>query len=443
MSSAAPVVIVGGGWAGLSAAIELSHNKIPVTLIEGNWRLGGRGRTIRLDNMEIDNGQHLLIGAYNETLRLLELMGHKESDLFDRQPTLLHSRAHRLSGFRLALPHIAAPLNFLFGLLGARGFGIRQKAAIMQLCLTMNQCDFAIDPDQNLSTWLQQNGQTEKIIQQLWQPLCLAMLNTPVDIASSEVFLRVLRDSFTLKRDYSDFLFARHNIGLLFPQPARQYLEKNDATLITSERVQCVEQTANSLFTVRTKRRSINGMHIVLAVPPAQCLALTTNFPALTPLHQQLRRFKTSPITTIYLRYPTHVSLGQHMLGISGGQLQWLIDRGTSEQAGIMAGIISGPGPHMRSSKELLAKTASAEVANLFPHWPKPLQVSVVREKQATFLCESGINHFRPDNETAFNNLWLAGDYTNTGYPATLEGAVRSGVACARKILQAIHCHDH
>ena len=98
MSSPAPVVIVGGGWAGLSAAIELSHNKIPVTLIEGNWRLGGRGRTISLDNMEIDNGQHLLIGAYNETLRLLELIGQQESDLFDRQPTLLHSRTHRLPG---------------------------------------------------------------------------------------------------------------------------------------------------------------------------------------------------------------------------------------------------------------------------------------------------------------------------------------------------------
>jgi len=442
MSIAAPVVIVGGGWAGLSTAIELSQYKIPVTLIESNQQLGGRGRTITIDDMEIDNGQHLLIGAYSETLRLLKLMGQQESDLFDRQPTLLQCRTHRLPGFRLSLPRIAAPLNFLLGLLSAKGFSIKEKTAIIKLCLILNRCNFSIDQDKSLLAWLAQNGQTEKIIQQFWQPLCLAMLNTPIDIASSEVFLRVLKDSFTLQRDYSDFLFARHNIGLLFPQPAQHYLDKNGTTLMTGQRVETVEsttgQTTETDFIVHTNKCSIKAQHVVLAVPPKQCLRLIENIAALTPLHKQLGHFKTSPITTIYLHYPKHVSLGQDMLGISGGQLQWLVDRSSSDQAGIIAGIISGPGSHMELSKEALAQKAVAEIAALFPHWPEPLHVSVVREKRATFLCETGVNEYRPNNKTALPNLWLAGDHTDTGYPSTLEGAVRSGVACAKKILQDI-----
>lgn len=438
MSILAPVVIVGGGWAGLSTAIELSHHKIAVTLIDSNQQLGGRGRTITINNMDIDNGQHLLIGAYSETLRLLKLMGQQESDLFDRQPTLLHSRTHKLPGFRLALPRIAAPLNFLLGLLSAKGFSIKEKMAILQLCLMLNRCDFSIDRDQNLSAWLEKNGQTKKITQQFWRPLCLAMLNTPIDIASSKVFLRVLKDSFTLKRDYSDFLFAKHNIGLLFPQPAEHYLEKNGTTLITGERVKAIKQTTETTFIVQTNDRSIKTQHIVLAMPPKQCLRLIENISALAPLHKQLECFKTSPITTIYLHYPKHVSLGQDMLGISGGQLEWLVDRSTSKQAGIIAGIISGPGSHMRLSKETLAKKAIVEIATLFPHWPEPLQVSVVREKRATFLCEAGVNQYRPKNKTAIPNLWLAGDHTDTGYPSTLEGAVRSGVACSQEILQNI-----
>ena len=436
MTSPAPITIIGGGWAGLSVAIELSHHKIPVTLIESNKQLGGRGRTITIDNINIDNGQHLLIGAYSETLRLLKLMGQQESDLFQRQATLLHSHSHVLPGFRLSLPRIPAPLHFILGLLTASGFSIKEKIAIIRLCLALNRCGFSIDTDQDLLSWLMAQRQTEKVIHQFWQPLCLAILNTPINLASSEVFLRALKNSFTLKRDYSDFLFARHNIGSLFPEPAQHYLNKSGATLITGERVKEIEHTKENYFHLHMRGQSIKASQVVIAVPPKQCVQLTSQINPLKPLHKMLERFKTSPITTIYLHYQKDVSLGQDMLGLSGCMLEWLVDRRTSQQPGVIAGIISGPGPHMELSKDALIKTAMAEINTAFPHWPAPLHVSVVREKHATFLCESGINNYRPDNKTALHNLWLAGDYTNTGYPATLEGAVRSGVNCAKQILK-------
>ncbi|MBL1293671.1 MAG: FAD-dependent oxidoreductase [Thiotrichales bacterium] len=433
-----PIVIIGAGWAGLAAAIELSHNKVPVTLIESNQQLGGRGRTISINHRETDNGQHLLIGAYSETLRLLKLMGHHESDLFKRRPTLLKCRTHKLPGFRLSLPHMPAPIHFIVGLLIANGFSLIEKKNIIQLCITLRLINFSIKKDEPLLSWLKNNKQSEKIIAQFWQPLCLSILNTSADRASCQVFLHVLKDSFTLQRHYSDFLFARHNIGKLFPEPAKNYLNGAGVKILTRERVKKLERIDNGRFAIQLRDKTINTKRVILAVPPKQCLNLTQHISTLKSLHEKLARFKTSPITTVYCSYPKHISLGQDMIGISGGELDWLIDRSSSNQPGVIAAIISGDGPHMQLSKESLADKVTKEIATLYPHWPKPINVSVIREKHATFLCEVGINSYRPENKTALSNMWLAGDYTNTGYPATLEGAVRSGVNCTKSILKTL-----
>lgn len=438
-SATTPVAIIGGGWAGLSAAIELSRHNIPVTLVESNRQLGGRARTINIDGIDVDNGQHLMIGAYTETLRLLEVVGYEPAQLFVRQATLLQCRSASLPGFRLALARLPAPLHFIYGLFTASGFNYREKASIIRLCLALNASGFMLDTDCRLSSWLESNGQSGKLIHRFWKPLCLAILNTPIEIASSEVFLRVLKDSFTVKRAHSDFLFARDNLGHIFPEPARRYLEAKQSTVISGERVKKIKDIHGEGFSLHTDERVISATHLVLAVPPQQCLRLTTTLSKLESLQASLARFQSSPITTVYLHYPKRVSLGQAMLGVNGGLVEWLIDRRLSGQPGLIAGIISGPGPHTKLTKKELQNKIITEIKTLFPHWPAPDKITIVREKQATFMCENGVNTWRPKNKTNQKNLWLAGDYTDTGYPATLEGAVRSGVDCAKQILQAIN----
>ena len=209
MTSNTSITIIGGGWAGLATALELSRYNLDIRLIESNHELGGRGRNINIGKQELDNGQHLMIGAYTETLRLFNMMALTESSLFIRQPTLLESRSYKHPGFRLSLAKLPAPLHFVTGLLSASGFSLQEKARIMKLCIALNRSNFKINKDQPLSVWLSSQGQDRKIIQQLWRPLCLAILNTPIEIASSEVFLNVLKDSFAVKRHFSDLWWFR------------------------------------------------------------------------------------------------------------------------------------------------------------------------------------------------------------------------------------------
>ncbi len=437
MSSQNRVTIIGGGWSGLAAAIELAEYNFAVTLIESNKTLGGRARNINLEGNVIDNGQHLMIGAYTELLRLMNLLGLEQTAAFERQSTLLHSLSYKHKGYQLSLPKLAAPYHFLYGLIDARGLSVLDKLRVISLCVKLNIDNFKIDKDQTLASWLSQKKQSERLIMVFWRPLCLAILNTPIEAASTEVFLNVLKDCFTVKRDYSDFLFAKSNIGNLFPIPAERFLKEKNTIIRLGIRAKRILRE-DSGFQIETSSDTFTSNHLVLATPPKHCAKLIQNLDGLSALYVKLKKFKTSPITTIYLQYPEDVQLGKTMLGISGGMLEWLIDRRLSEQPGLIAAVISGPGQHMQFSKAELEKIAIAELRCLFPHWPAPQSVAVVREKRATFLCEKNINSWRPDNQTPIDNLWLAGDYTNTQYPATLEGAIRSGISCAKKIIQTV-----
>jgi len=152
---------------------------------------------------------------------------------------------------------------------------------------------------------------------------------------------------------------------------------------------------------------------------------------------RQLERIASAPICTVYLQYPEHIAAEQAMTGLTGTLGQWLFDRRLCRQSGLMAVVISGHGEHEQMDNDELGLRISQELARLYPHWPQPQQVFVIREKRATFVCERGINRSRPHGQTAAHNVWLAGDYTATGYPATLEGAVRSGLHCARLIINS------
>lgn len=178
---------------------------------------------------------------------------------------------------------------------------------------------------------------------------------------------------------------------------------------------------------------------MIIATAPWHAATLLGEQAALRPLAQQLRALGEAPITTVYLAYPAAITLGRSMLGFARGPVQWLIDRGiVCGQPGLLAAVISGPGGHAVMDSTALGTQVAAEVAQHFPHWPAPRWIRLVRERRATFLCDVDSNARRPSHATPHPGLWLAGDYTATGYPATLEGAVRSGVQCAQRIIDLL-----
>lgn len=427
-----PVIVVGGGWAGLAAAVELSAAGIPVQVLESAPQLGGRARSVPLDAQTVDNGQHLLIGAYHETLRLLQQIGVNATTALLREPLQLTVQRDHVR-LQLAAPPLPAPLHLAWALLRAAGLRAGERHAALAFCLRTWRQNFHVTPDISVAQLLA--GQPAGLVRALWEPLCLATLNTPIQQASAQVFLRVLRDAFTQRRHDADLLHPRHDLARLLPQPAQRYIENHGGTVTTRCRVSALLLDGTE-HTVAAHGTSLPASHIILATAPWHAAPLLAAHPPLQPLAQQLLALGSAPITTVYLSYPAGTTLGCAMLGFEHGMPHWFIDRGIAcGQHGLMAAVISGPGAHMAMAATELGAQVAAAIARHFPHWPAPQQIHTLREKRATFLCDVGSNARRPTNATPMPGLWLAGDYTDTGYPATLEGAMRSGVQCARRII--------
>ena len=442
------VVVIGGGMAGLAAASTLAHRGIDVTLLEAASHLGGRARSVAIEFnsqvIQLDNGQHIMLGAYRETLKLLASLGVQEEDAFLRVPLTLDLRAGAMragnqTAFKLSTPaYLPAPLNQLIGFLCCKGLQWRERVEVIQFMLRLKKSNYQLAIDQPLAIFLQNNLQSSKVITLLWEPLCLAALNTPISIASSKVFLNVLRDTFKTKKS-ADFLLPQHDLSQLFSKPVEYYFKAIEKKIILNQRVKIITPHQNG-FTVSCKPNLINGnqandntfeaSHVIIAMSPVRLRNVIADLPKLDAVAKQTESYEYQPIYTIYLQYQSNATLYAPMLGLVGGLSQWVFDRGIlCGQHGLMAVIISAEGQHQQLTQDELALKVAQELKAAFPQLAQAQWHKVIAEKRATFSCK--VNLPRPSHVTPYPNLYLAGDYTYADYPATIEGAVRSGVACA------------
>jgi len=430
-------IIIGGGWAGLAVAIELARHHIPVTLLESATQLGGRARTVNYHGIAIDNGQHLMLGAYHETLRLLKIIGVKESQVFDRHPLnlRLHQRGYPDTRFRF--PALPAPLHVISGLVLAEGISFQDRWRALKMCNSLISTSRNLVPDITVLDLLTQKKQGDRIIRTLWQPLCLAILNTHIETASAEIFFKSLQDAFIHGRSDSDLLYARTNLGNILPEPARRYIEQQGGSVKLQHRVTRLAIEKGKITGVELSNGEfMPAEYVILAVPPSNCRDLLMQHAIMSDIVANLAQMEYSPICTVYLQYPESTRLSNPMAGLIGTLGQWIFDRSGYGREGLMAVVISGNGEHMHMDNDTLCKRIVNEIADVFPSWPEPLERFVIREKRATFTCRKGINTIRPATTTPVVGCLLAGDYTATEYPATLEGAVRSGIKAAHQVVK-------
>lgn len=404
------VAVIGGGWAGIAAAVELTAGGAQTTLFEAGRVLGGRARSVSLDGRMLDNGQHILLGAYRDTLALMRRVGADPDLVLDRRPLQVRGR----DGFRLVLPKLPAPLNVAWGLLTAHGVTLGEKLATAWWMEGVKRKRFQLPRDTTVANWLDAAGQSGRLRRQLWEPLCLAALNTPVERASAQLFANVLRDSLgSSRRTDTDLLLPRSDLGQILPEPADRWLTAKGARLRTGHRVKSVSPSETAIH--------IDGESFdaaILATAPQHAASL---WPASAIAEAY------EPIATIYLQYAPEIALPFPLFNLDGHHGQWVVDRGD----GLLACVLSGHGDWERLDDATLATTLEAELAMPEPAvWHK-----VIREKRATFACHPGLQ--RPGAATTSRRLFLAGDYTWTEYPATLEGAVRSGLRASRYVLAA------
>lgn len=417
--------VIGGGYAGMAAAVALSERGIPVTVFESARQLGGRARGVTHQDTQLDNGQHLLLGCYHQTLNLIEQVGGNLEEDFLRLPLQLDLHGH----FSLQAPRLPAPLHLLIALLRAQGLSWSERLSAARFMLAMRNNNFNINNDIEVSVFLALHGQSAALIQKLWEPLCIAALNTPVQIASAQVLLNVLRDALNQQRCDSDMLIPRLDFTTLFPQRAARYVKKHGGHVLTSCGVEQLLPHEHG-FEIITKRGSLFYSHVICATSPVIAAKLLRALPELAPVVAQIDALQHQPIYTVYLQYPAHVKLPHPMLGLYQRYSQWLFDKGQiSGRHGLIAAVISAQGLHQKLSQEALAQKVIAELREEFGFTDAPLWFKVIAEKRATFACTPDLS--RPNQQTLLPCLLLAGDYTQGDYPATLEGAVQSGLRCA------------
>jgi squalene-associated FAD-dependent desaturase len=418
------VAVIGAGYAGLAAAAELAARGIRVTVFEASRTLGGRARRVETFGLPLDNGQHILSGAYTEVLRLMRLVGADPQDLLDRLPLALVYPGC----MELRTPRLPAPLHLVAALLTARGISFAGRIRAIRFMRAMQERQFRLDVDTRFDALMTTYDQDPAVRRFLWEPLCVSALNTPPAEASAQVFLNVLRDSLAATRDASDLLRPRTDLSALFPEPAERYVRQHGGEVLRGTPIRNMRWEPYG-FRLGGDPVGRSFTHVIAAVAPYHLGRLAAGLPRLAPTLGSVSRLEYQPILTAYLGYSWPVRLPETMVGV-GGTAHFLFQRGEY----VVAAVTSARGPHLDLPRDELVARIHGEIEAVAGRLPAPDWSRVIVEKRATFACRPDV--VRPSCETPLANFLLAGDYVASDYPATLESAVRSGVACARVILK-------
>jgi len=412
----------------MAAAVTLAERGITVTVFESAQQLGGRARGISYNGAQLDNGQHLLLGCYRQTLRMIKLVGGNIEKDFLCMPLQLDLHGH----FALKAPHLPAPLHLLVALLSAQGLTWGERINATRFILMLRRTNFHLSKDSTVTELLAKHKQNKTLVQKLWEPLCIAALNTPIAKASAQVLLNILRDALNQSRSDSDMLLPRIDFSTLFPQRAANYVEQHGGKVFTSCGVEALLPLEQGIE-ISTAQSISQFSHVICATSPTVAAKLLRPITALAKVITQINKLENQPIYTVYLQYSAHVTLPHPVLGLHQRYSQWLFDKGRiAGQHGLLASVISAEGVHQNLPQEELAQKVIAELHEEFGITEQTIWFKVFAEKRATFCCSPNLQ--RPSQQTPLPRLLLAGDYTAGDYPATLEGAVMSGLKCADKV---------
>ena len=447
-SNAKQVAVIGAGWAGCTAAVELTAAGHQVTLFEASRQLGGRARRVDINELSLDNGQHILLGAYKDSLSMMRKVGIDPATAMLRLP-LQMCYPPESGGMTFVAPRLPAPLHLLLALWRAHGLDREDKLALARFSSAARWMGWQLHDDCSVSTLLERFDQTDRLIQLMWRPLCIAALNTRPEQASAQVFLAVLRDSLGAKRSASDMLLPRVDLSSLYPQQAAAFIEERGGNLESGCNIRQLRRHGEQ-WQLDSNDASLDFDAVGIATPPETAAGLLDGIADAT-LIAQLRNFEYEPITTCYLQYPADMRLPRPFFALidtpstaeSSSVPAWgqfVFDRGQLDpaQAGLLAVVISASSDAIQAGHEALAQAVAAQLATTFkqPELASPNWTRVISEKRATFACTPALA--RPANDSGLERLLLAGDYTASDYPATLESAVRSGKLAAQELIKQL-----
>jgi len=437
------IVVIGAGFAGLSAAVRAAGTGARVLVLEARSRLGGRATAFadRETGELVDNGQHVLLGCYTETMAFLSEIGALGNVRIE--PNLNVTMIDRAGvKTRLTCPAVPAPLHLLAGVFEWDALAWGDRLASLRMAGPLRRArrelrpgarEIAASPGETVEAWLVRNGQTARIREMLWEPLALAALNQPADQAAAPVFARVLAEMFGSDPRLSAIILPAKPLHLMYAEPAREFIERHGGSVRTGA---AARLTTAGTLEVEASGERWRPEAVIAAVPWFALRELMGD--ASTSLESLLLaagRMKSSPIVTVNLWFDRPV-LDEPFVGLPGRAMQWVFDKRAvfGGDASHLSLVSSGASPLVELVNPHLIATALQELVEALPavRTARLVRGTVVREPRATFSLAPG-QPPRPPVETPVRGLLLAGDWIDTGLPATIESAVRSGHRAAER----------
>jgi len=429
------IAIIGAGWAGMAAAVEATQAGHRAIVFEASHAIGGRARAVKSTlpdgtPVTLDNGQHILIGAYSETLRLMRRVGVPPDKALLRRPMTLQFP----DGLGLRFPAWPAPLDALAGILGARGWGVADKWSLLRVATGWQVRGFQCAASLSVSQLCQ--GLSRRVMSELIEPLCVSALNTPAERASAQVFLRVMQDSLFGAPGGSNLLLPRLDLSALFPDAAARWLTDQGGQLRLGMRVDSVLQVGtqwqvqgevfDAVIYATSASEAVRALENIAQEAPD---SLANNIYDWTRISRALQ---FEAISTVYawgsgaaLPQPM-LTLRSHTDPIRPAPAQFAFDRGQlGGPRGLLAFVVSASTGDREALQAQVLVQAEQQLGLRLQ------AVQTIVEKRATFACTPGLQ--RPTQHIA-PGLMVCGDYVAGPYPATLEGAVRSAMTAVQAI---------
>lgn len=430
------IAIIGGGWAGMAAAVALQQQGHALHIWEASRTWGGRARALTLQGPQgqtwtADNGQHILIGAYQRCLALMRTVGVDAASTLLRRPLDLRYA----DGTGLHLPNLPPPWDAAVGIARARGWSWRDKLALLRTAHAWQRSQFQCADSATVADIC--HGLPARLVQDFVDPLCISALNLPAHQASGRIFLRVLQDGLFSGQGGSNLLIPRTDLSTLFPATAAQWLHMRGACLHLSNRVQSLA------YDTQQRMWLVDGQAfdaVLLATSCAEAARLAHNSQAAdaSAWATTARALPHTAIATVYAYSAAPLRCGKllpaPMVALrsgAGAPAQFAFDKAQLDgPPGLLALVISAS----EGDKAILQAQAIAQ-AQMQLGLPDLQAIQTVIDKRATFACTPQV--VRPQMQIA-PGLWACGDYVDGPYPATLEGAVRSGWEAAQAIDKTI-----
>lgn len=435
------VIVIGGGVAGLSCAIDLLDKGHTVTLVDRRPLLGGRAYTFKQpQSPSLDNGLHVTLGCYDAFLTFLDRIGAESPIRFQERLTIPYCSTGTVRHDRLASSALPAPAHLLSGLRKMDALDLPSKLQALRIGPAIWRRKRLHHHDMTVQQWLAQLHQSQEICDWLWDPITLAALNRNPQYASAKLFTEVLyRAFFTKNRCSTIGIFQRH-LGAIIDQPARTALLNRGGSILFNTRVDHIETRGNRIEAVRTHHdERLCADDYVLAIPHFHIdRLLTPEIQTVWPASQYFRRFASSPIVNVYLQYDS-MPLADPFICMVGTTMQWAFDVSDIFEVDNLVSLTVSDARHLvDQSQESIAQQAHNDLRTLLgQRCPADFRRSwVTKEKRSTVDHTPQSEQWRPGTQTPFTNLFMAGDWTNTGLPCTLEGAAWSGQQAATAIAQ-------